>query len=262
MNAAETAGAWPRHPGLDGKVALVTGGSGEIGAATSRALAANGVKVGVNGRDRVAIDAVVEAIEAAGGQAVAVPGDVTDPEAVARMRETVESALGPVDVLAPFAGGQGRPVPTVELAPDQWRAVIDSDLTSAFLTVREFLPGMVERGAGSVIMMASSAGRLPSGANAAYAAAKAGVIMLAKHLANEVGPAGVRVNCLAPSAVLNGKMRRFMPDEERERLARAFPLGRLGMPEDVAHAVLYLASAASSWVTGVTLDLTGGRVIA
>jgi 3-oxoacyl-[acyl-carrier protein] reductase len=256
-----TTSIWPHFPGLDGKVALVTGGSRGLGAATCRALAANGVAVAVNGRDRAAIDRVVESITAEGGQSVAAPGDVTDPEAVAGMRDTVERALGPVEILAPFAGGQGSPTPTAQLQPDRWRAVLDTDLTSVFLTVHELLPGMIARRAGSIILMSSTAGRHPAAANAAYAAAKAGVVMFGKHLANEVGRDGVRVNCLAPSAVLNDKMRQVMSAEQLQHLASAFPLGRIGELEDIAQAVLYFASPASSWVTGVTLDLTGGRVI-
>jgi 3-oxoacyl-[acyl-carrier protein] reductase len=251
----------PHYPDLAGKVALVTGGSRGIGAATCRALAANGVKVAVSGRDRSAIDSVVSRIAADGGTAVAAPGDVTDEVAVRDMRDRVEHALGPVEIIAAFAGGQGTPVPTTQLGLDQWRAVIESDLTSVYLTVTAFLPAMIERGGGTIITMSSTAGRQPSGANAAYAAAKAGVTMFSKHLANEVGKHGIRVNCLAPSAVLNDRMRRFMSAEQLDELAAAFPLGRLGQPDDVAQAVLYLASNASSWVTGVTLDLTGGRVI-
>ncbi|MFF5211209.1 SDR family NAD(P)-dependent oxidoreductase [Streptosporangium sp. NPDC000396] len=251
----------PRYPDLAGKVALVTGGSRGIGAATCRALAANGVKVAVNGRDRAAIDTIVAEITADGGTAVAAPGDVTDEAAVRDMRDTVERTLGPVGILAAFAGGQGAPAPTTELGLDRWRAIIESDLTSAYLTVTAFLPGMIERGEGSIITMSSTAGRQPSGSNAAYAAAKAGVVMLTKHLANEVGRHGVRVNCLAPSAVLNERMQRFMSPGQLDELATAYPLGRIGQPGDVAQAVLYLASSASSWVTGVTLDLTGGRVI-
>lgn len=254
-------GSQPHYPDLAGKVALVTGGSRGIGAATCRALAANGVRVAVNGRDRAAIDSVVAAIAADGGTAVATPGDVTDEEAVRNMRAVVEHTLGPVEILAALAGGQGTPVPTTQLGLDQWRAVLDSDLTSVYLTVSTFLPAMIERGVGAIITMSSSAGRQPSRANAAYAAAKAGVGMLTKHLASEVGRHGVRVNCLAPSAVLNDRMRRFMSAEQLDELAAAFPLGRIGQAGDVAQAVLYLASSASSWVTGVTLDLSGGRVI-
>jgi 3-oxoacyl-[acyl-carrier protein] reductase len=249
------------YPDLAGKVALVTGGSRGIGAATCRALAANGVKVAVNGRDQAAIDAVVAKIAADGGTAVAAPADVTDEAAVRNMRDAVERALGPVEILAAFAGGQGAPVPTTQLGLEQWRAVLESDLTSVFLTVTALLPAMIERGGGAIITMSSSAGRQPSAANAAYAAAKAGVVMFSKQLANEVATLGVRVNCLAPSAVLNDRMQRFMSAGQLDELAAAFPLGRIGQPDDIAQAVLYLASSASSWVTGVTLDLTGGRVI-
>jgi 3-oxoacyl-[acyl-carrier protein] reductase len=224
-------------------------------------LAANGVKVAVNGRDQAAIDRVVATIAAAGGTAIAAPGDVTDEAAVQGMRDRIEHDLGSVEILAAFAGGQGAPVPTTQLGLDRWRAILESDLTSVYLTVTAFLPAMIERGGGAIITMSSTAGRQPSAANPAYAAAKAGVMMFSKHLANEFGRHGIRVNCLAPSAVLNDRMRRFMSAEQLEELAEAFPLGRIGQPDDVAQAVLYLASNASSWVTGVTLDLTGGRVI-
>ncbi|GAA0725163.1 SDR family oxidoreductase [Dactylosporangium roseum] len=250
------------HPDLAGKVALVTGASRGIGAETCRALAANGVKVAVNGRDEAALAAVVDGIIAEGGQAMAAPGDATVADVVARIRRDVEAAFGPVDVLAPFAGGQGQPVPTQELDADRWRATLESDLTSVFLAVREVLPGMIERRSGSIVTMASAAGRQPSRASAAYAAAKAGVVMFTRHLASEVGHHGVRVNCLAPSAVLNDRMQRFMTPEQLADLAGRFPLGRIGRPEDVAEAVLFLASGSASWITGATLDLTGGRVIA
>jgi 3-oxoacyl-[acyl-carrier protein] reductase len=251
----------PYLSGLDGEVALVTGGSRGIGATTCRALGANGVKVAVNGRDEAAIAAVVTAITADGGVAVAAPGDVTSEAALQRIRGVIEQSLGPVGVLAAFAGGQGRPTPTTQLGVDQWRAVLESDLTSAYLTVSTFLPAMIERGRGSIILMASTAGRHPGPANAAYATAKAGVVMLSRQLAGEFGHNGIRVNCLAPSAVLNDKMRQHMSAEQLDQLAASFPLARIGQPEDIAQAVLYLASDASSWVTGVTLDITGGRVI-
>ncbi|MGI5156916.1 SDR family NAD(P)-dependent oxidoreductase [Microbispora sp. CA-102843] len=259
---AELGGARPCYPDLAGKVALVTGGSRGIGAQTCATLAENGVKVAVNGRNQAAIDAVVGGIAAAGGTAVAAPGDVTDEAAVRRMHDIVERELGAVDILAAFAGGQGAPTPTIELGADRWRAIIASDLTSVYLTAAAFLPGMISKGAGSIITMSSTAGRRPGGSNAAYAAAKAGVVMLTRHLAGEVGRHGIRVNCLAPSAVLNDRMRRFMSAEQRDELAAAYPLGRIGQPGDVAQAVLYLASEASSWVSGATLDLTGGRVSA
>ena len=252
---------YPTYADLANKVAVVTGGSRGIGAATCRLLAQNGVKVAVNGRDKTAISSVVEEIRGSGGVAIGVAADVTGFAAVELMRRRVEEELGPVDVLAAFAGGQGHPTPTEQMAEEQWRSVIDSDLTATFLTVRSFLPGMIERGRGSIVTMASSAGRLPSQASAAYAAAKAGVVMFSRHVANEVGRHGVRVNCLAPSSVLTERMKRLMPEETQKRVATMHPLGRMGTPEDVALATLFLASDSSSWITGVTLDVAGGLIM-
>ncbi|HKS98278.1 MAG TPA: SDR family NAD(P)-dependent oxidoreductase [Rugosimonospora sp.] len=247
------------YPDLAGKVAVVTGGSRGIGAATCQAFAANKMKVAAVGRDVTALDKVREQIWDAGGMAIGVPADCTDPAALAGLRERVGRELGEVDVLAVFAGGAGAPVSTVELSAQRWREVLDTDLTSAFLTAQAFLPGMLARGSGTILTMASAAGRQPSRANAAYAVAKAGVVMLTRHLAAELAGTGVRVNCIAPSAVLNEKMERNMTAEQRAQLGAAFPLGRIGQPEDVAAAALYLASDASSWVTGVTLDVAGGK---
>lgn len=237
---------YPTYADLANKVAVVTGGSRGIGAATFRLLAQNGAKVTVNGRDEAAISSVVEEIRGSGAEAIGVTADVTDLAAEERMRRRVEEELGPVDVLAAFAGGQGYPTPTEQMAEEQWRSVIDSDLTATFLTVRSFLPGMIERGRGSIITMASSAGRLPSPASAAYAAAKAGVVMFSKHVANEVGQQGVRVNCLAPSSVLTERIERLMPEETQQQVAAMHPLGRMETPEDVALATLFLASDSSS----------------
>ena len=252
----------PAYPDLAGKVALVTAGSRGIGAATCRLLAANGARVAVNGRNEAAIEAVVRDIQARGGTAIAAPADCTDDAAVERMRLQVEQSLGAVEVLAAFVGGQGSPIPTEQISPEMWRSVIESDLTATFLTVRSFLPAMIERRRGAIISMASSAGRLPGQASAAYAAAKAGVIMFSRHLAREVGPHGIRVNCVAPSAILteNSPLQR-LSEEQRRQVAASFPLGRVGMPEDVALATLFLASDSSSWLTGVTLDVAGGRII-
>jgi 3-oxoacyl-[acyl-carrier protein] reductase len=253
--------SYPTYPDLAGKVAVVSGGSRGIGAATCRLLAQNGAKVTVGGRDEAAINSVVQEIQDSGGEAIGAAADLTDFAAVERMRRRVEEELGPVEVLAAFAGGQGYPTPTEQMAEEQWRSVMDSDLTATFLTVRSFLPGMIERGGGSIVTMASSAARLPSQASAAYAAAKAGVVMFSRHVANEVGQHGVRVNCLAPSSVLTERMQRLMPEETQRQVASMHPLGRMGTPEDVALATLFLASESSSWITGVTLDVAGGRII-
>lgn len=246
---------------LAGKVAVVTGGSRGIGAATARALAANAVAVAVIGRDRAAIDTTVASIVDGGGRAIGVAADCTQDGDLAGAHELILDQLGAVDILAPFAGGNGAPVDSAEETAAHWRTVIEGDLTSVFLTISQFLPGMIDRGTGSIVTMSSAAGRQPSGASAAYAAAKGGVVALSRHLANEVAHAGVRVNCLAPSAVENDKMRAHMPADRLAALGAQFPLGRLGQPDDIAAAALFLASAEAGWITGVTLDIAGGRVM-
>ena len=248
---------------LAGKVAVVTGGSGGIGAATCRLLAANGARVVVNGRDQARIQAVVDAIHAGGGEAIGVTGDCTDPAAVERLRQQVEQDLGPVEVLAAFVGsGRARPGPVADVSEEDWRSTVDGSLTATFLTLKSFLPGMSQRGRGAIVTMASSAARLPGlGAPAPYVAAKAGVIMLTRQVASEVGRHGVRVNCLAPHTILTEQVQRVAPKAWREKMAAAIPLGRLGTPEDVALAAVFLASDSAAWITGVTLDVAGGYVM-
>ena len=253
----------PIYPDLAGKVAVVTGGSGGIGAATCRLLAANGARVAVNGRDQAKIQAVVDAIGAAGGQAVGVTGDCTDLAAIERLRQEVEQRLGPAEVLAAFVGGgRARPGPVAQVPEEDWQSTVDGTLTATYLTLKSFLPGMIERGRGAIVTMASIAARLPGlGAPAPYAAAKSGVVMLTRQVASEVGRHGVRVNCLAPHTILTEQIQRAAPQEWREKMAAAIPLGRLGTPEDVALAAVFLASDSAAWLTGVTLDVAGGYVM-
>jgi 3-oxoacyl-[acyl-carrier protein] reductase len=253
----------PIYPDLAGKVAVVTGGSGGIGAATCRLLAANGARVVVNGRDQARIQAVVDAIHATGGEAIGVTGDCTDLAAIERLRQQVEHDLGPAEVLAAFVGGgRARPGPIADVPVEDWRSTVDGSLTATFLTLKSFLPGMIQRGRGAILTMASSAARLPGlGAPAPYVAAKAGVVMLTRQVASEVGRHGVRVNCLAPHTILTEQIQRVASQEWREKMAAAIPLGRLGTPQDVALAAVFLASDSAAWITGVTLDVAGGYVM-
>jgi len=245
---------------LRSKTVLITGGSRGIGAQTARAFAAQGARVCVVARDRSALDTVVAGITSAGGTAIAAAADVTDAAALVRVREQVEAELGPVDVLGAFAGGQGAPVPTTELTEERWREVLDSELTATFLTIQTFLPRMLERGAGSILTMSSSAGRQPSQANLAYGVAKAGVGMLTRALATEIGPYGVRINAIAPSSIRTEKVAALMPPAVQEQVAAMHPLHRLGTTDDVAQVALFLASDAAGWLTGLTIDVAGGRI--
>jgi 3-oxoacyl-[acyl-carrier protein] reductase len=252
----------PTFPDLAGKVAVVTGGSRGIGAATCVALGANGARVAVGGRDTNAIAEVVEATRAAGGEAVGVEADCTSPEAQERMRDEAERALGPADIVIAFAGGFTARTPLLESSLEEWRDIIESNLTATFITLKTFAPGMVERGKGSIVTMASNSARfLDIPLTASYAAAKAGIVQLTRHAAKELGPEGVRVNCVAPGTTLTDRVERLMNDETRAQVAALAPLGRLGTPEDSAWATLYLASDAAAYLTGVTIDITGGRIM-
>lgn len=253
----------PTYPDLAGKVALVTGGSGGIGSATCRLLAANGAKVVVNARDQAAIDAVVGAIRSEGGTVIGVSADCTDFAAVERMRRQVEDQFGSVDILAAFVGSGGaRPAPTEQTTEQDWRSFLDGSLTATFLTVKCFLPGMIDRRRGAIITIASTAGRVPlRGPSAAYAAAKAGVIMYTRYLATEAGKHGIRANCISPGTVLVERLAQTIPADRQRQMATTTALGRLGTPEDIALAALFLASDTSSWITGATLDVNGGAVM-
>ena len=253
----------PTYPDLAGKVAVVTGGSKGIGAAACVLLGRNGARVAVCGRDEGDIDRVATETREAGAADVAgIAADLTSTDGVARLRAEVEERLGAADVLMAFAGGFGARTPLLETELDEWNSIVESNLTSTFLTLREFAPGMAERGAGSIVTMASNAARfLDIQLTASYAAAKAGIAMLSRHAALELGPHGVRVNVLAPATILSERVKRNMDDERLSEIAGMSPLGTIGVPEDPALAALFLASDSARWLTGVTLDVAGGRIM-
>lgn len=247
---------------LAGKAAAVTGGSRGIGAAVCRMLIENGVRVAVVAREWAPIEAVVTELRGAGGEAIGVSADTSRWDDVQQMRSTVEAALGPIDLLVAFAGGFGRLTPVHEIGEDEWRSVVENNLTSTFLTCKAFLPGMIDRGSGAVVTMASNSGRLLDiPLTASYAAAKAGVVMFTRHLAKEVGRHGIRANCVAPATVESERVKRLMSPERLAEIAAMAPLGRVGAPEDPAAATLFLLSESAGWLTGVTLDVAGGRVM-
>jgi 3-oxoacyl-[acyl-carrier protein] reductase len=248
---------------LEDKVALVTGSSHGIGAAVAALFATRGARVVVHGRDAAAMSAVTARIERAGGRAIAVAADVTSFAEVEAMRRTIEDQLGPVDVLVASAGGNPVPPgPVEQISEEGWRASVDANLTATFLTVKSFLPGMKERKAGTIITMSSAAARRPDARSPVpYAAAKAGIQILTQDLAAQAGPFGVRVNCLAPETILTERNQQQIPEAVQQQLAGLHPLRRLGTPQDVARAAVYLASDEAAWITGVILDVAGGAVM-
>lgn len=252
----------PIYPDLTDKVAVVTGGSKGIGAATCRVLAANRVKVAVVARSKEGIEAVVDPLRSSGAEVIGLEVDCTKFSELEAARRSVQEELGPVDILVAFAGGFGALTPVQDITEEEWNLVIDSNLTSTFLTVKTFLPGMLERRAGAIVTMASITGRfLDIPLTASYAAAKAGIVMFTRHVAKEVGRYGIRANCVAPATSLSERVGRIMSPERIEEIAAMAPLGRIGLPEDTALATLFLASESSGWITGVTLDVAGGRIM-
>ena len=249
---------------LEGRVALVTGSSRGIGAAIARLLAVEGAIVAVHGRDRARVDSVRAELEASGGRAVGVTGDVTDFATLERIRGEVEATAGPVDILVANAGGTlVAPGPLEDAPVEAWRATIEVNLTATFLTLKAFLPGMKERGRGDIVTISSTAARRPhTRSPIAYAVAKAGVQLLTQDVALQAGPFGVRANCIAPETILTEENQRRIPADVQARLADQHATRRLGTPEDVAKAVLFLVDPAQSgWITGAILDLNGGTEI-
>ena len=248
---------------LDGRVALVTGSSRGIGAAIARLFAEQGALVVVHGRDADAVRTVVSDIENSGGHALAAIADLTHYDQIEAMRDSIEQGVGPIDILIANAGGSTvRPGPLEDVAEADWRASVDANLTATFLTLKAFLPGMRQRHHGAIITMSSAAARRPTPQSPlAYAAAKAGIEVLTKELAAQAGPDGIRVNCIAPATILTERNHQQIPETIQEQLRHNHPVQRLGAPDDVAHAALFLASDHSSWISGVTLDVAGGSVL-
>jgi 3-oxoacyl-[acyl-carrier protein] reductase len=248
---------------LNNKVALVTGSSRGIGAAIAKLFAQQGAKVVVHGRDTAALSAVKADIERGGGQAMSVVADITQFADIEAMRRQIEEQLGPIDILVANAGGNfSAPGPLEQLSEEAWRATVDGNLTATFLTIKSVLPGMKERQSGNIITMSSAAARRPHpGSPIAYAAAKAGIILLTQDVAAQAGPFGIRANCLAPETILTENNLQRIPAATQQKLVDLHPIRRLGTPDDVARAALYLASDESSWITGVVVDVTGGAVM-
>ncbi|MBR2405747.1 MAG: 3-oxoacyl-ACP reductase FabG [Clostridia bacterium] len=242
------------------KTVVISGASRGIGAAAARLFAANGYTVAVNYcTDREGAEAVVRDITAAGGDAFAVCADVADAAAVERLVETVLQRCGRIDVLIHNAGVAQQALLT-DTTPDEWRRMLGVHLDGAYHLAHALVPQMVSRHSGCILTVSSMWGEVGASCEVAYSAAKAGLIGFTKALAKELGPSGITVNCVTPG-VIDTAMCAAFDEETRTALSEETPLGRLGTPEDVAEALLFLASERASFITGQVLGVNGGFVI-
>lgn len=248
---------------LEGQVALIVGSSRGIGAAAAHALAGAGAKVVLASVDVAGAGRVASAIAADGGEAVAVPIDVGDDATVAAAVEECIRRFGRLDAAVNNAGIQGPAAPLHEQPPEQWERIVDTNLGGVYRCMRHELRVMVEQRSGSIINTASVGGVVAAPGIGPYCASKHGVIGLTRSAALDYGPIGIRINAIAPGAVdtdiFNGWME---SDADREAMAARHPLGRIADPGEIAGAVLWLASAAASYVTGSVVTIDGGYTAA
>ncbi len=243
---------------LQGKIALVTGGSRGIGRATCLALAREGAGVAVNyvSNEKAARETVAE-IERLGGKAMMVAADVADPASVANMVAAVESGLGPVDLLVTSAG-IAKAVHHSEMTFDSWRHMLSVNVDGTYLPVMAVKDGMLERGYGRIVCLASIAGLRARGKMITYSTSKAAVIAFARSCSEAFGPA-IRINSVAPG-LIETEMGASMGADAMQRIADEAPLKRNGQAEEIAETVLFLLSERSSFTTGQTYVADGGRV--
>jgi len=243
-----------------GRVALVTGGSRGIGRAIAELLAARGDRVAVNYHtNQAGAAAVVDAVRAVGGEAMAVPGDVGDEAAVAELVGTVAAGLGPVEILVNNAGIT-RDDLLLRMGPEAWDEVLRTNLRSAYLCTRSVLRGMLKSRWGRIVNVSSVAGIAGNPGQANYAAAKAGLIGLTKSVAKEVGSRGITVNAVAPGFI-ETDMTAGLGDDVKASARSAIALGRFGTAREVASAVGYLASEDASYITGQVIVVDGGMAV-
>ena len=241
---------------LSGQTALVTGASGGIGGAIARALHSQGAQVMVAGTRREALSTLAK--ELGEGSHIGL-ADLVDPAAADRLVKDAETAMGRIDILVNSAGIT-RDALALRIDDESWRVVIEVNLTAAFRLTRATLRGMLRRRHGRVIGVTSVVAVTGNAGQANYAAAKAAMIGMSKSIAAETAGRGITVNCIAPGAITTA-MTEKLTAEQRARLLGAIPAGRFGAPEDVAAAVVFLASPEAGYVTGQTLHVNGGMAM-
>ena len=244
---------------LQDRVALITGGNSGIGRATALLFAQQGAKVIVAARSVERGEETVDLVRRAGGEAVFAKGDVSDPDSAKNMVRTGAERYGGLDILLNAAGVAGPFVRTADIDVADWDRVININLRGVFLMSKYAIPAMLKRGKGTIINVGSLAAVTPTPKTAVYAAAKGGVVQLTKAMAIEYGAKQIRVNCIIPGFIETPMTAPLIPQDQARRDYSGFwPLARLGQPDDIALASLYLASDESSFVTGTVLVVDGG----
>ncbi|GAA3440436.1 SDR family NAD(P)-dependent oxidoreductase [Kutzneria kofuensis] len=247
--------------GDTGRVALITGASSGIGAATARLLAARGMRVVVNYlHSETAAKEVVAGIEAEGGQAMAVQADVRDNAAVDAMIDQVHDSWGGVDVLVHNALTPYAIKPFRDMTWDELGGKLDDEMKAAFTVTKAVLPHMTDHG-GRIVLLGTGLSRRPRAGMIALGTAKAALTQFARYLAQELGPLGITVNVVEPGPVAETKISNVLDDEQKQRQIAATPMGRLALPKDVAQAVAFYASADNTFMTGTTAAVNGGMAM-
>ena len=241
---------------MNGRVTFVTGASQGIGRACALVLAEQGARVVAGARQHEKLEQLVAEIRASGGQAAAVPLDVTSAESIAAAFRRAEEVFGKVEILVNNAGIT-RDGLALRMKRQSWDAVLETNLTGAFLCIQQALPAMVRARWGRIINISSVVGETGNPGQANYVASKAGLIGLTKALAQEVASRNITVNAVAPGFIETA-MTNAMEPPAREKLLGLIPLGRMGTDRDVAHAVRFLASDEAAYITGAVLDVNGG----
>lgn len=245
------------------KVALVTGAAAGIGRACSIRLARDGVAIGVLDRDLAGAEQVAAEIQAEGGKATALQANVAERREVLAAVDQLRKNLGPVTIVVNNAGITGF-TPFAEITDEEWDLMMAVNLRGTFIVTQVCLPDMVAAGWGRIINITSSGAQTGNARMAHYAASKGAMVSLTRSLAQELGPLGVTVNNIPPGSIMNTKMseeNKQLFHTQEEELRRTLPVRRLGQPEDIANACAWLASEASSYVTGQTIGVNGGRVV-
>jgi 2-dehydro-3-deoxy-L-rhamnonate dehydrogenase (NAD+) len=242
---------------LAGRAAIVTGAARGIGYAIAERLLASGAKCGLWDRDGAALESAARSLAAA-GEVHAATVDVTDDASVQAAARATADRFGALDILVNNAGIAGGSKPSWELTPDEWRQVVDVDLTGVFLCCRAVVPLMLPRGYGRVVNVASIAGKEGNPNAAHYSAAKAGVIAFTKALGKELATRGILVNCVTP-AVIETEILKQMTPQHVEWMRSKIPMGRFGKVEEAAALVVWLCTGDCSFTTGGVFDLSGGR---